>query len=236
MHTFFANKSSISCDNGENPILGLKIIEDSGGYTTEFVCPADDSMRFVKTENYSYPSPKVSTFNKDNGALTNNKEFVNNWLNENPHIFKCPNNWYLSKIQGSQQGLHDTHNVYNWTCGTIYNDYTNNDGVYFQWRYYIQDDKLFLRILTNIKLMVDLNDTEVQTYIEDNGQYIDFDFNYNVTENTLSVKIKNSNFENYYDVTNECYIANTMLTVDLYVLGITVGMIQKLQAGQLLIQ
>ena len=47
-------------------------------------------------------------------------------------------------------------------------DYTNNDGVYFQWRYYLQDDKLFLRILTNIKLLVDSNDTEVQTYIEDN--------------------------------------------------------------------
>lgn len=211
-HTFYTNNRSVSCSDGKNPILGLKWVHAGlGKYHTEYICPADDSMRFAQTKEYTYTAPNVSQFNADKGSDEMNKLFMNDtWLNKNQYVFYCPANWYLGKIKGGVTGLNNQyHNTYTWTCGTIYHEYVNDDGVKFDWRYYRKDENLMLEIITNIKLTADSNDPEIQSYIIDNGRYIDFIFTYNASENELNIKMKNSNFEEYSDVTTDCYVRNT---------------------------
>ena len=208
LHTFFKSKTSIQCDNGQNPILSLKWQSVGGKLEPLYQCPADDSLRFAKTQDFTYEDKDLSGYNYNANAEQNNKIFVNqSWLNKNNKVFYCPANWYLGKMSGQQLGLNNGyHNVYHWTCGTIYNDYKNSDGVSFQWRYFNNSGSLCMQIITNIKIMVDPADLSVGNYINEHGQYIDFIFVYNLETNKMSINVKRSNDSEYTDVTAECYI------------------------------
>lgn len=216
LHTFFTNNSTIQCDNGQNPILSLKWTTENGKFTPQYRCPANDSLRFAQTKEYTYIDPSLSSFNVDEGADKNNKRFVDQtWLNKNQNVFNCPNNWYLGKMQGAVQGFNKNyHNIYKWTCGTLYNDYTNDDDVVFQWRYFNNNGDLCMRIITNIKIIADSNDQTVHEYIKDNGNYIDFDFVYNITTNTMTITAKTEKSDSFVDVTELCYIANSQNTIE----------------------
>ena len=215
LHTFYKNERAVQCDDGQNPILSLKWENVSGKYEPVYQCPADDSLRFAKTKEYTYVDTDLSNFDYNDSNDVNNKRFVNQtWLNKNNHIFYCPADWYLGKIQGGQQGFNNNyHNVYKWTCGTIYNDYDNGDAS-FKWRYFNDNGSLCMQIITNIKIMVDESDQTVHDYINENGQYIDFIFVYNLMTNTMTINAKTSNSDTYEDVTAECYVRNTENTIE----------------------
>ena len=208
LHTFFKSPTSIQCDNGQNPILSLKWQNVGGSLEPIYQCPADDSLRFAKTQDFTYNDPDLTGYNYNASTERNNKSFVNqSWLNKNNHVFYCPANWYLGKMSGGQLGQNNAyHNVYHWTCGTIYNDYKNNDGVSFQWRYFNNSGSLCMQIVTNIKIMTDLADLTVGDYINEHGQYIDFIFVYNLETNKMTINVKRSNDSEFEDVTSECYI------------------------------
>ena len=213
LDTFFTNNRTISCGDNK-PILGINFVKnDLDKYTTEVTCPVDDEYSFSKVKKMSYQSPTLSNFDVERGAVTNNQNFVQNeWLNKGNYIFSCPKDYYLSEIQGAVSLMNSNkqyYNIYNWTCGTIYNEYVNDDDIYFKWRYYKQDDKLFLKIITNIKLYAEEIDPEVLTYIDDYGQYIDFDININLSDNDITIYAKHDKDTNYEDVTSTFYIVDS---------------------------
>ena len=215
LHRFFTGPSSVQCDDGNNPILSLKWETNQNKFEPVYQCPADDSLRFAKTKEYSWTDTELSNYNINESSDTNNKRFVNQtWLNKNSKAFYCPANWYLGKIAGGIQGVNGNyHNVYKWTCGTIYNDYDNGDAS-FKWRYFNNSGSLCMQIITNIKIMVDPSDISVNEFISENGQYIDFIFVYNFVTNKMTINAKTSNDNTYVDVTNECYIRNTAKTIE----------------------
>ena len=98
------------------------------------------------------------------------------------------------------------HNIYHWTCGTIYNDYKNSDDTSFQWRYFNNNGSLCMQIITNIKIIVDHADLSVGNYINKHGQYIDFIFVYNLNTNKMTINVKRSKDSEFKDVTAKCYI------------------------------
>ena len=213
LNTFFTNKRTISCGD-DKPILGIKFVKNNlGRYTTEVTCPVDDEYSFSKVKKMSYQLPTLATFDVKKGTVTNNQYFVQNeWLNKGNYIFSCPKDYYLSEIQGAVSPMNynnEYHNIHTWTCGTIYNEYVNDDDVYFKWRYYKQDDKLFLKIITNIKLYAEQVDPEVLTYIDDFGQYIDFDININLSDNDITIYAKHDKDTNFEDVTSTFYIVDS---------------------------
>ena len=215
LHRFFVGPSSIQCDNGNNPILSLKWETKKGKFEPVYQCPADDSLRFAKTKDFSWTDEEISNFDINASSETNNKRFVNqSWLNKNSKVFFCPTDWYLGKMSGGIQGFDGKyHNVYKWTCGTIYNDYDNGDAS-FKWRYFTNNGSLCMQIITNIKIMVDPSDVSVNDFISENGQYIDFIFVYNLATNKMTINAKTSNDDVYVDVTNDCYIRNTAKTIE----------------------
>ena len=208
LHTFFKSPASIQCDNGQNPILSLKWQSVGGKLEPVYQCPADDSLRFAKTQDFTFEDKDLSGYNYNASADQNNKIFVNqSWLNKNNKVFYCPANWYLGKMSGEQLGMNNGyHNIYHWTCGTIYNDYKNNDDVSFQWRYFNNSGSLCMQIITNIKIMVDPADLSVGNYINEHGQYIDFIFVYNLNTNKMTINVKRSKDSEFIDDTAECYI------------------------------
>ena len=210
LHVYFLNGAKAQCEN--EPILGMKFITDSNGkYSIEYICPNDDSMKFSQEKDYQYEDLSPSSYSSTERNVTEqNNNFINqDWLRNAQRIYQCPNNWFLSKIGGSARTESNiTKNNYDWTCGTFYNDYKNADGAEFQWRYYKENNDIYIQILTNAKITLLFNDDLLQDFA---GTTIFFDIRYNITQNITSVYYKTASdgYESkYVDGTEECHIVN----------------------------
>ncbi|MBR2022587.1 MAG: InlB B-repeat-containing protein [Mycoplasmataceae bacterium] len=210
LHMYFINGAKAQCEN--EPILGMKFINDANGkYSIEYICPNDDSMKFSQEKDYQYKDLERSSYSSTERNVTvQNNNFINqDWLQNAQRVYQCPNNWFLSKIGGSTRYENNiTYNNYDWTCGTFYNDYKNADGAEFQWRYYKENNDIYIQILTNAKITLLFDDDQLQDFA---GTTIFFDIRYNITQNITSVYYKTvfDGYESkYVDGTEECHIVN----------------------------
>lgn len=207
LHYFHNGNAYASCDNGKRPILSFNFLEKNGNYTVNYDCPNDPSMDFVRTEDHVFKDINPSSYNGKN-VSKNNNNFVNDWLMNSQDIYRCPANWYLSKIGGGTRREGDTYyNNYEWTCGTFYNEYSNSNNV-FQWRYYNEGD-ILMEILTSINITGLESDSEIEEYINQHGPEINFKIVYNISKNRIDNVFYKDNGNEYIDYTNECYIKIT---------------------------
>ena len=217
LHMYFINGAKAICDN--EPLLGMKFITDSNGkYSIEYICPNDDSMKFSQVKDYQYKDLEKSSYSSTerNVSIQNNNFIDNDWLQNTQKVYTCPDNWFLSKIGGSTRYEGTlVYNNYDWTCGTFYNDYKNPDGAVFQWRYYKEDEDIYIQVLTNAMITTMFNDDSLQDFA---GSTIYFDIRYNITKNVVSVMYKieyGGDDSPYVDGTTYCHIENKSNSIEI---------------------
>ena len=217
LHMYFNNGVNADCNN--KPLLGMKFITNSNGkYSIEYKCSNDDTTIFSQVKNYQYKDLKKSSYSSTESdiSIQNNNFIDNDWLQNTQKVYTCPNNWFLSKIGGSTRYEGTlVYNNYDWTCGTFYNDYKNPDGAVFQWRYYKEDEDIYIQVLTNAMITTMFNDDSLQDFA---GSTIYFDIRYNITKNVVSVMYKieyGGDDSPYVDGTTYCHIENKSNSIEI---------------------